>query len=113
VSNAAKIAVLLLLAAAGTAWFYLQPSSVVAPVTPVGGPQDTEPAKPEAGNEAAPVVQATAPTPQEPQQRESAPVGTSHADAEQGVRGRVPRRTPSSAGRPSRCASSTGTTPAT
>lgn len=88
-SNAAKIAVLLLLAAAGTAWFYLQPSSVVAPVTPVGGPQDTEPAKPEAGNEAAPVVQATAPTPQEPQQRESAPVGTSHADAEQGVRGRV------------------------
>jgi len=89
VSNAAKIAVPLLLVAAGAAWFYLQTSATVTPVAPISGPQDPEPAKPAAGNEAAPVVQAATPTTTPQQQRESAPIGTAHADAEQGVRGRV------------------------
>ncbi len=89
-SNAAKIAVPLLLVAAGAAWFLLQTPTVVTPVGPAATTTEQEPSKPEPNNEAAPVVQSTTPTDkQEPQQREVASLGNSHADAEQGVRGRV------------------------
>jgi protocatechuate 3,4-dioxygenase beta subunit len=93
VSQAQKIAVpLLLLAAAGVGtWFFLQRTDPVVPPTPEQPPVVTTPSQPEQAPEQvkseAPVQ---VPTTQDPVRTEAQTGrGNSHADAKQGVRGRV------------------------
>ncbi|MBM3963017.1 MAG: carboxypeptidase regulatory-like domain-containing protein, partial [Planctomycetes bacterium] len=88
-SNIAKIVVPLLLAGAVAGWYLTQPSApepVVAPPEPppvVQTPVEPEPA---------PVVQSQGQQPTTPEpDRRATTIGDSHADAEQGVRGRVRR----------------------
>jgi hypothetical protein len=89
VSNIAKIVVPLLLAGAIAGWFLTQ-QSVPEPVAPPPEPAPAAPTQPE--NVPAPVVQAQAPPPTVPEpDRRVGAVTNSHADAEQGVRGRVRR----------------------
>jgi uncharacterized GH25 family protein len=89
VSNVAKIAVplLLLAAAAGGAAYYLHQGAPEVPIEPkVGAPTDPKPDQPE------PVQPAKAdpkPTEPAPTRTVASDTGNTHADAEQGVRGRV------------------------
>jgi hypothetical protein len=89
VSNTPKIVVPLLVVGAVAAWFLLQqgpPEPVAPPLDPVvvtPPPPDTGPA---------PIVQAQEPlTATKEPDRQAGAIGNSHADAEQGVRGRVRR----------------------
>lgn len=88
-SNTPKIVVPLLVVGAVAAWFLLQqapPEPVAPPLDPVvvtPPPPDTGPA---------PIVQAQEPlTATKEPDRQAGAIGNSHADAEQGVRGRVRR----------------------
>lgn len=88
-SNIAKIVVPLLLVGAVAGWYLTQPS---APVPVVAPPEPAPVTQPTPDNAPAPVVQAQATQPAAPEpDRRAGEVDNSHADAEQGVRGRIRR----------------------
>jgi protocatechuate 3,4-dioxygenase beta subunit len=87
VSNTAKIFVPLLVVGAAAAWYFTQPGSP-APMAPA--PEPPVAAAPPVEDAPPPVVQAAPPTTVAPEpDRRSNTLGNSHADAEQGVRGRI------------------------
>jgi hypothetical protein len=89
VSNIAKIVVPLLLAGAVAGWYLTQPS---APAPVVAPPEPPPVVQPPVEPEPAPVVQSQGQQPTTPEpDRRATTIGDSHADAEQGVRGRVRR----------------------